>query len=53
MGRISLFFVFLFFGGADVTHKRIHHRNQRRRKTKKPTERRGGAGYKQSTPTGF
>jgi hypothetical protein len=26
---------FLFFGGADVTHKQIHHRTPRRRKTKK------------------
>jgi hypothetical protein len=26
---------FLFFGGADVTHKQIHHRVPRRRKTKK------------------
>ena len=38
-------FAFLFFGGADVTHRRIHHRAPRRRKTKK----RGGpkAGFKQ------
>jgi hypothetical protein len=36
MGGILLYFAFLFFGGAGATHKRIHHRAPRRRKTKKP-----------------
>jgi hypothetical protein len=52
MGRISLYSDFLFFGGADVAHKRIHDRAPRRRKTKKPK----GLGrdhYKQANPTGF
>jgi len=42
----------LFFGGADVTHKRIHHHAPRRRKTKKLTGEWAGT-YKQANPTGF
>jgi hypothetical protein len=49
MGRISLYFVFLFFGGAGVSHQRIHHHTPRRRQTKKQRTR-AETPFKQANP---